>query len=110
MNHPPLLTFNYGRDTFLATPPTVTTTLPLLAADGTIATIDVEVQFTIFVTNVPLNETVLLPCDEPKFAPLIETCDPTGPEVGDTVLIVAVVPGTIKLTPLLGTPLTVTTT
>jgi hypothetical protein len=94
----------------LATPPDVTTTLPLVAADGTVAMINVEVQLTTLAANVPLNETVLLPCDEPKYDPLIEICDPAGPEVGDSDVIVAVVPGTMKLTPLLGTPLTVTTT
>jgi hypothetical protein len=94
----------------LAAPPAVTTTLPLVAPDGTVATIDVALQLTIFVASVPLNVTVLVPWDEPKYDPLIETCDPTGPEFGDKELIVAVVPGTIKLIPLLGTPLTVTTT
>jgi hypothetical protein len=94
----------------LATPPTVTTTLPVVAAEGTIATIELTFQLTIVVANVPLKETVLVPCDEPKYDPLIETCDPTGPEVGDRDMIVAVVPGTIKLTSLLGTPFTVTTT
>jgi hypothetical protein len=94
----------------LATPPTVTTTLPVVAADGTTATIEPAFQLTIVVANVPLKETVLVPCDEPKYDPLIATCDPAGPEVGDRDVIAAVVPGTIKLTPLLGTPLTVTTT
>jgi len=94
----------------LAAPPTVTTTLPVVAAENTIATIELAFQLTIVVANVPLKETALVPCDEPKYDPLIETCDPTGPEVGDRDVIVAVVPGTIKLTSLLGTPLTVTTT
>jgi len=94
----------------LATPPTVTDTLPVVAADGTIATIELPLQLTMVVANVPLNVTVLVPCAEPKYDPLIETCDPTGPAVGERLLIVDVVPGTIKLTPLLGTPLTVTTT
>ena len=28
--------------------------------------------------------TVLLPCDEPKFEPLIVTCVPLGPDIGDS--------------------------
>jgi hypothetical protein len=94
----------------LATPPTVTTTLPVVAAAGTIVTIELPLQLTMVVANVPLNVTVLVPCVEPKYDPLIETCDPTGAAVGERLLIDAVVPGTIKLTPLLGTPLTVTIT
>lgn len=35
---------------------------------------------------------------------------PAGPEVGDRLLITGVVEGTVKATPLLATPLTVTTT
>src|SRR5262249_26677312 len=94
----------------LGTPLTVTTTLPVVAPVGTVATIRLELQLTIAVAKVPLKVTVLAPWDEPKKDPLIETCDPTEPEVGERLLIVAEVPGTTKLTPLLGTPLTVTTT
>jgi hypothetical protein len=45
----------------LATPPVVTTTLPVVAAEGTVATITVEVQLTMLVARVPLKETVLFP-------------------------------------------------
>ena len=31
---------------------------------------------------VPLNVTVLVPCDAPKFVPVMVTAVPTGPEVG----------------------------
>jgi hypothetical protein len=50
----------------LAAPPAVTTTLPLVAPDGTVATINVALQLTIFVATVPLNITVLVPWEEPK--------------------------------------------
>ena len=109
-----LVTLGVGRTVkltpLLAAPPTVTTKLPVVAADGTLAMIELPLQLPMVVANVPLNDTVLVPCNEPKYDPLIETCDPAGPAVGERPLIVAVVPGTIKLTPLPGTPLTVTTT
>lgn len=46
-------------------PLTVTTTLPVVAPDGTTATIDVLLQLVIDVAVVPLNFTVLVPCVEP---------------------------------------------
>ena len=55
----------------------------------------------------PLNVTVLEPWLAPKLVPVIVTDVPTGPEVGDTVVIAGV---TVKLAPLLGCPPTVTTT
>ena len=39
------------------------------------------------VAPVPLNVTVLLPCVEPKFVPVIVTEVPTGPEVGDKLVM-----------------------
>src|SRR5437667_645342 len=92
----------------LGTPLTVTTTLPVLAPLGTVATMDVALQL-VAVALVPLNVTVLVPCVEPKFVPVIVTDVPTAPEVGDSPLMFGV-GSTVKLTPLLGTPLTVTTT
>ena len=95
----------------LATPPTVTTTLPLVAVGGTIAVIDVGVQFRIFVANGPLKETVLVPCGIPKFVPVIVTVAPTTPELGARPVMLSVdVDGTVKLIPLLASPFTVTTT
>lgn len=56
----------------LCIPATVTTTLPLVAAEGTFAEMLESLQeFTVAVT--PLNFTVLLPCVEPKFDPEIAT-------------------------------------
>ena len=61
------------------------------------------------VAAVPLNLTVLVPCVVPKFVPVIVTDVPTVPEVGDKVVMLGVA-STVKLTPLLATPPTVTTT
>jgi hypothetical protein len=78
----------------LATPFTVTTTLPVAAPVGTVATIDVALQLVIEVAAVPLNFTVLVPCVAPKFVPVIVTEEPTAPEVGDRLVIAAAVPTT----------------
>jgi len=94
----------------LATPPTVTTTLPVVAPAGTGATMLVALQL-VGVAAVPLKATVLVPCVAPKFAPAIVTDAPTNPDVGLRLAMLGV-PGTVtvKLTPLLATPPTVTTT
>jgi len=57
----------------------------------------------------PLNETVLVPWLAPKFDPVIVTEVPTGPEVGDRLVIDG---GgiTVNVMPLLGSPPTVTIT
>src|SRR5713101_4932321 len=67
-------------DPLLATPPTVTTTFPVVAPVGTGAAMLVELQLA-GVANVPLNVTVLLPCVAPKFVPVIVTGVPTTPDV-----------------------------
>jgi len=89
----------------LATPPTVTTTLPVVAPAGTGATILVALQL-VGVAALPLNVTVLVLCELPKFAPVIVTDVPVGAEVGDRLLIEGTVP-TWKLK-LADKPLTVT--
>src|SRR6186997_1052457 len=61
------------------------------------------------VATVPLNATVLVPCVAPKLAPVIVTAVPTGPDVGLSVLIDGGTV-TVKRTPLLARPPTVTTT
>jgi hypothetical protein len=93
----------------LAKPLTVTTTLPVVAPDGTVATIEVALQLPIVVAVVPLNATVLVPCVDPKFVPAIVTEAPTAPEVGDKLVILGA-DTTVNDDPLLATPLTVTTT
>src|SRR5580693_1075201 len=92
----------------LATPLTVTTTLPLVVPVGTVATMLAALQL-VGGAAFPLNVIVLVPCVAPKFAPAIVTEAPTTPEVG--VRLVMLGGGvTVKATPLLATPLTVTTT
>jgi hypothetical protein len=77
-------------DPLLATPLTVTTTFPVVAPVGTVATIDVALQLPIVVAVVPLNFTVLVPGVDPKFVPVIVTDAPTAPDVGDRLVILGV--------------------
>ena len=91
-------------DPLLATPLTVTTTLPVVAPEGTVATIDIALQLVIVVAAVPLNFTVLVPCVEPKFVPVIVTDAPTAPVVGDRLVMLGV-GSTVNADPLLFTPL-----
>src|SRR5690242_9965563 len=93
----------------LGTPDTVTTTFPVLAPAGTVTPMLVALQPENTVACVPPKLTVLLPWLAPKFVPVIVTVVPTAPLVGDTLLIEGV-ESTVKFTPLLGTPDTVTTT
>jgi hypothetical protein len=64
----------------LVMPATETLTLaePAAAVAGTVKAIAVALQFT-GVTAVPLNTRLLLPCELPKFVPLMVTADRTGP-------------------------------
>jgi hypothetical protein len=73
----------------LATPPTVTTTLPVVAPAGTGATMLVALQL-VGVAAVPLNFTVLVPCVAPKFVPAIVTDVPTNPDAGFRLVILGV--------------------
>src|SRR6267142_244987 len=94
----------------LATPPAaVTTTLPVVAPLGTVAVILLALQFVIDVALVPLNFTLPVPCDGPKFDPAITMDDPTAPVLGvsDVMLGVAV---TVNVTPELATPPAAVTT
>jgi len=93
----------------LATPPTVTTTLPVVAPVGTGTTMLVALQL-VGVAVVPLNCTVLVPCVAPKFAPAIVTDVPTSPDVGFRLVMLGAGAVIAKFTPLLATPPTVTTT
>src|SRR5207245_11732278 len=92
----------------LAPPALVASPWPVVAPAGTGATIAVALQL-VGVAPVPLNVTVLVPWLEPKFVPVIVTDVPTAPELGDKLLMLTV-GRTVKLTPFLGFPLTVTTT
>ena len=93
----------------LITPPTVTRTFPVVAPAGTGATMLVAVQL-VGVAVVPLNLTVLVPCVAPKLAPVIVTELPVKPDVGFRPVILGPGEVTVKLTPLLATPPTVTAT
>jgi hypothetical protein len=93
----------------LANPPTVTTTLPVVAPAGTGATMLVALQL-VGAAVVPLNVNVLAPCVAPKFAPVTVTEAPTTPEVGLRLAMLGPGTLTVKLTPLLATPPTVMTT
>src|SRR2546425_411971 len=70
----------------LATPPTVTTTLPVVAPAGAGATMLVALQL-VGVPAVPLRVSVLVPCVAPKFAPVIATDVPSTPDVGFKLVI-----------------------
>ena len=71
----------------LATLETVTTTLPVVAPEGTVTTMLVALQL-VAVDAVPLNLTVLVPCEVPKFVPVMVTEAPTAPAVGDRLVMV----------------------
>ena len=88
----------------LSNPFTVTITLPVVAPAGTVATIEVALQLVIAVATVPLNFTVLVPCGEPKLAPVIVTDAPTTPDVGDRLVMLGAAT-TVKLEPVLSAPL-----
>lgn len=92
----------------LARPPTVTTTLPVVAPVGTGTAMLVALQ-AVGVAAVPLKATVLVPWEVPKFAPAIVIDVPTVPEFGVRLVMLGGT-RTVKLTALLDTPPTVTTT
>jgi hypothetical protein len=72
--------------TLLATPPTVTTTFPVVAPAGTGTAMLVADQV-VGVAGTLLNVTVLEPFVDPKFAPAIVTTAPATPLVGVTLEI-----------------------
>src|SRR2546427_13273410 len=51
------------------------------------------------VAAVPLKVTVLVPCVDPKFVPLIVTEVPTGPEVGEKPVMLGAAEDIAKLPP-----------
>ena len=101
-------TSTVNAEPLLATPPTVTTTLPVVAPDGTGTTMLVALQL-VGEATAPLNVTLLVPWLAPKLEPAIVTEVPTGPEVGFKLEMPGPVE-TVKVTPLLARPPTVTTT
>src|SRR5436190_1397554 len=93
----------------LARPPTVTTTFPVVAPVGT-GTVRLVALQLVGVANVPLKTIVLVPGVAPKFAPAIVTAVPTGPDVGVKLVMLGAGVVSVKGTPLLARPPTVTTT
>lgn len=92
----------------LATLLTVTTTLPVVAPEGTGTVMLVALQ-TVGAAGVPLNEIVLAPCVVPNPVPVIVTDVATTPLVGEIVVMPG--PGcTVKFIPAEAVPLAVTTT
>ena len=83
--------------------------MPVVAPEGTGTTILVAPQL-VGVAAVPLKLTVLVPCVAPKFAPLIVTDVPTGPDVGERLVMLGLEGVTVKAAPLLACPPTVTIT
>ena len=82
----------------LAPPFTVTTTLPVVAAAGTVTTIELAFQV-VAVAGAPLNVTVLVPCDPPNPVPVIVTEVPTMPDVVESLVMVGrAVPVPVRLT------------
>jgi len=92
----------------LPTPPTVTTTLPVVAPDGT-GTLMLVADHAVGVAGVPLNVTVLVSWVAPKLLPLIVTAVPTRPLDGERLVRVGV-GMTVNVSALLARPPTVTTT
>jgi hypothetical protein len=88
--------------------PEVTTTLPELAPNGTVANMRDEFQLVVGAA-IPLNSTVP---DEPKLLPLIKTVAPTGADDGDRLVMlgVGILETTVNSQPVLATPETKTTT
>jgi hypothetical protein len=92
----------------LSTPLACTTTFPDVAPEGTGTFMLVAPQLD-GVPAIPLNWTVLLPWLDPKFVPVIVTEVPAVAEVGARLVMLGAAT-TVKLTPLLATADTVTTT
>src|SRR5262245_31640583 len=92
----------------LLTPATRTMTLPVVAPAGTVvAMLVADHVFTLAV--MPLNITVLVPCENPKFEPVSVTAAPTGPLETDRLASDGG-GGIVNATPLLGPPAVDTTT
>lgn len=71
---------------------TVTGPAPPGVPLGTTATICVLLQLVTDVACTPLKLTVLVPCEVPKFDPVIVTLAPIGPKSGETPVTKGLVP------------------
>ena len=70
----------------------VTITGPEPAFDGTTATIWLFDQLVMELAGTPLKVTVPLPCEPPKFEPLMVTAVPMVPNVGANADTIGIVP------------------
>src|SRR5437588_756798 len=94
----------------LGTPPTLTTTFPVVAPAGIVVVMRSVCQ-NVDTAGVLLNVTELDPCATPKFVPEIVTEVPTTPEFGDTAEIFGTGTGvTVNSRPLLAGPPTTSNT
>jgi len=90
----------------LENPPTVTTTLPVVAPTGTVTAMYVG-SHEVGVATVPLKVTVPVPWETPNPLPVMTTEEPTAPVEGLRLEILGM---TVKGAPLLVVPPTVITT
>src|SRR5207249_1963938 len=70
----------------LATPLTLTTTFPVAAPLGTVTPI-LDAPHDVTLAVAPLNVTVPVPCELPKFEPVTVTVAPTAPDVTDKLVM-----------------------
>ena len=70
----------------------VTEIAPVVAPVGTVAVIEVSLQFEIEVAFVAPKATVPVPCGEPKPVPVMTTDVPTGPPSGLKLVTVGAAP------------------
>ena len=84
-----------------------TSTLPVVAPPGTVTVMLVALQL-VTLAVVPLKLAVPDPCVDPKFVPVIVTAAPTAPVVIDRLVMLGA-GTTVKLNPLLFTPVFTTT-
>src|ERR1700721_2232999 len=94
-------------DPLLFTPLANTTTFPVVAPFGTVTAMLVALQV-VTCAGVPLKLTVPDPCVATKPVPVIVTAAPHAPEVIDKVVMLGA-GTTVKLDPLLFTPVFTTT-
>ena len=83
--------------------------MPVVAPAGTATVMPVAPQL-VGDAEVPLNFTVLVPCEAPKFVPVMLTEVPTSPDVGLRFVMLGGGTVTLNVTPLLAVPPTLTTT
>lgn len=96
-------------DPLLFTPLAKTTTFPVVVPLGAVTTMLVALQLVTTAGLLPLNSTVPDPWVEPKPVPLIVTEAPCAAAAGDRLVMLGV-ETTVKVDPLLFTPLAITTT